>query len=257
MTTPRCTDSVRPPRVTSTSAGGVPVRDEGRRRAVPVGLLASLTGWLALALLRTGRLVAALALALAEDAATAGGSTTTLALRLLRAGARAVIADVWNSAVVSHIKSILTTDQTIGNMWTNSVSNHGHQMPFTPARNPAYKAIMDPNTWNSGFYRSIVGALDMSTTAVRAARETSRWEAQRSFDELGRPLRDLTFCVVDLETTGGSAAAGSMITEIGAVKLRGGERTGVFETLVNPGVSIPRQITHLTGIDDLVVAGPG
>ena len=36
----------------------------------------------------------------------------------------------------------------------------------------------------------------------------SRWEEQRSFDELGRPLRDLTFCVVDLETTGGSAAAG-------------------------------------------------
>ncbi len=84
----------------------------------------------------------------------------------LRAGARAVIADVWNSAVVSHIKSILTTDQTIGNMWTNAVSNHGHQMPFTPSRNPAYKAIMDPNTWTTGFYRSIVGALDMRTTAV-------------------------------------------------------------------------------------------
>ena len=33
----------------------------------------------------------------------------------------------------------------------------------------------------------------------------SRWESQRSFDELGRPLRDVTFCVVDLETTGGSA----------------------------------------------------
>ena len=32
-----------------------------------------------------------------------------------------------------------------------------------------------------------------------------RWSAQMSFDELGRPLRDLTFCVVDLETTGGSA----------------------------------------------------
>ena len=39
------------------------------------------------------------------------------------------------------------------------------------------------------------------------------------------------------------------------MKIRGGERTGVFETLVNPGVPIPRQISHLTGIDDLVVAG--
>jgi len=84
----------------------------------------------------------------------------------LRAGARVVMADVWNSAVVSHIKSIFTTDQTFGNMWATSVSNHGHQMPFTPARNPAYKAVMDPNTWTSGFYRSIVGNLDMRTTAV-------------------------------------------------------------------------------------------
>ena len=30
---------------------------------------------------------------------------------------------------------------------------------------------------------------------------------QGSFDELGRPLSSTTFCVVDLETTGGSAAA--------------------------------------------------
>ena len=62
----------------------------------------------------------------------------------------------------------------------------------------------------------------------------TRWEEQRSFDELGRPLRDLTFCVVDLETTGGSAQAGSQITEIGAVKVRGGEVLGEFQTLVDP-----------------------
>ena len=68
------------------------------------------------------------------------------------------------------------------------------------------------------------------------------------------PLSEVEFVIVDLETTGGSPAD-CRITEIGAVKLRGGERTGVFETLVNPGVPIPRQITHLTGIDDLVVAG--
>jgi DNA polymerase III subunit epsilon len=72
--------------------------------------------------------------------------------------------------------------------------------------------------------------------------------------EDGAPLSEVEFVVVDLETTGGSPAD-CRITEIGAVKLRGGERTGVFETLVNPGEPIPRQITHLTGIDDLMVAG--
>jgi DNA polymerase-3 subunit epsilon len=78
-------------------------------------------------------------------------------------------------------------------------------------------------------------------------------EAQTTLEE-GIPLAEVTFCVVDLETTGGSPTD-SRITEIGAVKYRGGERIGVFETLVNPEVPIPRFITHLTGIDDLAVAG--
>ena len=70
--------------------------------------------------------------------------------------------------------------------------------------------------------------------------------------EEGLPLQEVTFCIVDLETTGGSPTD-SRITEIGAVKYRGGERVGVFETLVDPGTSIPRFITHLTGIDDATV----
>jgi DNA polymerase-3 subunit epsilon len=76
---------------------------------------------------------------------------------------------------------------------------------------------------------------------------------QRSFDDLGTPLSEVTFCVVDLETTGGTAADGG-ITEIGAVKLRGGECLGTFQTFVNPGCSIPRQITMLTGITQAMVA---
>jgi DNA polymerase-3 subunit epsilon len=83
----------------------------------------------------------------------------------------------------------------------------------------------------------------------------SQWEAQRSFDELGRPLREVTFTVVDLETTGGSATAGSMITEIGAVKVRGGEVLDEFQTLVNPHTAIPAFIAVLTGISDSMVAG--
>ncbi|MDP3894132.1 DEDD exonuclease domain-containing protein, partial [Nocardioides sp.] len=82
----------------------------------------------------------------------------------------------------------------------------------------------------------------------------ARWEAQRSFDELGRPLRDVTFCVVDLETTGGSASAGSMITEVGAVKVRGGEVLAEFQTLVNPRSEIPAFIAVLTGISNSMVA---
>ncbi len=76
---------------------------------------------------------------------------------------------------------------------------------------------------------------------------------QATFEELGTPLSEVTFACVDLETTGG-APPESRITEIGAVKYRGGERLGAFQTLVDPGVPIPRFITYLTGIDDLTVA---
>ena len=75
---------------------------------------------------------------------------------------------------------------------------------------------------------------------------------QRSFDDLGSPLHGVTFCVLDLETTGGSAAD-CAITEIGAVRLRGGECLGTFQTLVNPGCGIPPSITFLTGITDAMV----
>ncbi len=64
----------------------------------------------------------------------------------------------------------------------------------------------------------------------------------------------MTFTVVDLETTGGSASGGSMITEIGAVRVRGGEVLGEFQTLVNPHTEIPAFIAVLTGISNSMVA---
>jgi DNA polymerase-3 subunit epsilon len=75
---------------------------------------------------------------------------------------------------------------------------------------------------------------------------------QRSFDDLGTPLHQVTFCVVDLETTGASPAT-CAITEFGAVKVRGGECLGTFQTLVNPGMAIPREIVVLTGITEAMV----
>jgi DNA polymerase III subunit epsilon len=77
---------------------------------------------------------------------------------------------------------------------------------------------------------------------------------QGRLDDLGTPLVDVEFVVLDLETTGGSPA-NDRITEVGAVKVRGGELLGSFHTLVDPEVPIPPLITALTGITDRMVAG--
>lgn len=83
-------------------------------------------------------------------------------------------------------------------------------------------------------------------------------QAQLEATPATRALRETTFVVVDLETTGGRASPGAdgvadAITEIGAVKVRGGVVEGEFATLINPQRGIPPQIVRLTGITTAMV----
>ena len=61
------------------------------------------------------------------------------------------------------------------------------------------------------------------------------------------------FVVFDLETTGTKTPPGR-VTEIGAWRVRNGQVTDEFQTLVNPETPIPFFITRLTGITDALVA---
>ncbi|HAF67698.1 MAG TPA: endonuclease, partial [Acidimicrobiaceae bacterium] len=76
---------------------------------------------------------------------------------------------------------------------------------------------------------------------------------QQSLDDLGTPLHEVTFCVLDFETTGGRRDS-DRITEIGAIKYQGGRELGTFQTLIDPGQSIPPEITVLTGITSIMVS---
>jgi DNA polymerase-3 subunit epsilon len=62
-----------------------------------------------------------------------------------------------------------------------------------------------------------------------------------------------TYVVVDVETTGGRPGL-HRVTEIGAVKLQGGEIIDEWSSLINPQRSIPPNITRITGIDEAMVA---
>lgn len=70
-------------------------------------------------------------------------------------------------------------------------------------------------------------------------------------------LYDVTFVVLDVETTGGSPDEAALI-EVGAASFRGGEELARFETLIDPGTEIPPFVSELTGItDDMVRGAPG
>ena len=61
-----------------------------------------------------------------------------------------------------------------------------------------------------------------------------------------------TYVVVDVETTGGRPGL-HRVTEIGAVKIKGGEIVDEWSSLINPQRTIPANITRITGISNKMV----
>jgi DNA polymerase-3 subunit epsilon len=66
-------------------------------------------------------------------------------------------------------------------------------------------------------------------------------------------LEECAFAVIDVETTGGSAAGADRIIEVAVVLVQGERRELVFESLVNPGRPIPAFVSAVTGITNAMV----
>ena len=99
--------------------------------------------------------------------------------------------------------------------------------------------------------------LDLAELELAPRKPVELTAAEASFGEEAPfaevALAELEFAVIDLETTGWSPAAAG-ITEIAAVRVRGGRRMGEFASLVNPGIPVPPGIEDLTGICDQMLA---
>ena len=83
--------------------------------------------------------------------------------------------------------------------------------------------------------------------ASSAPTDRRRGAAERRVSSDDR-LADLSYVVVDVETTGGRSYGSDRITEIAAVVVERGEISRVYETLVNPQRPIPPMVSALTRI---------
>ena len=73
----------------------------------------------------------------------------------------------------------------------------------------------------------------------------------------GTPLGELSYAVVDVETTGGPYSRGHRMTELAIYQVREGVVADEYRTLVHPGRAIPGRIAALTGItNDMVASAP-
>ena len=66
-------------------------------------------------------------------------------------------------------------------------------------------------------------------------------------------MKTSVMAVIDFETTGLSPREGARAIEVAAVLVSGGKIIDSFASLMNPGVSVPFEITQLTGITTKMV----
>lgn len=77
-------------------------------------------------------------------------------------------------------------------------------------------------------------------------------------DNMHRDIEEVEFTIFDTETTGLSPQLGDRVIEIAAVRLKGKQRLGEFQTLVNPGREVSPaafQVNHIS--QDMLSTAPG
>lgn len=70
-----------------------------------------------------------------------------------------------------------------------------------------------------------------------------------------QPIRSIPIAIVDVETSGASAAWGDRVIEIGIARVEGGQIVSQYQQLIDPQQRVSAGVTALTGITQAMVTG--
>ena len=159
----------------------------------------------------------------------------------LQSNAQAVLAD-GHRGPVDYLRGLFTTDQTIESLWRNVPSNNGNVSTFTSTRTSGVRALMDPKTSTSGYYRSLVTDPALTTAMVVGTTDTSLDPVA-----LAVPGR-AAVSTPDAPLYGDTAAAASASLEGGA-SLPAGTRLALIQRSTQTAAD-GSDLVEVTGLDD-------
>ncbi|MEA2519750.1 MAG: hypothetical protein QOF49_1830, partial [Chloroflexota bacterium] len=159
----------------------------------------------------------------------------------LKGGAKAVLAD-GHLGPASYLRALFTTSRSILDIWRSSTNYHGHESSFASTRSPGFTDYSDPDGTASGFYRSLVTAPGLTSTAVTKA--------------VGDTGSDPAALVVPGRASVVAAATTSTTPSTTATLLSLPEGTRLKTVAINtPATTTSPAIIEVAGLDDPSIAG--
>ena len=86
----------------------------------------------------------------------------------LKGGAKAVLAD-GHMGPAAYLRAMFTTSQSMVDVWKSAPNFNGNSASFASTRSPGFTAWSDPDSATAGFYRSLVTAPALTTSAITQA----------------------------------------------------------------------------------------
>ena len=163
----------------------------------------------------------------------------------LKGGARAVIADGMMGPE-PYLAGLFTTGQSIVDLWRSMPNVHGHESSFASTRSPGYTDYADPTGTSTNFYRSLVTAPAMTTTAVTNA------VGNTGLDPASLVVPGRASVVPPTAPLFASATA--RVSDPALLELPAGTRLRTIATAVPAAAGTPAVI-QVQGLDDGSIAG--